>query len=183
MSQDNLLKEIWFIRHGQSMGNAGYATSNPDTISLTDIGHQQAKLLSTYITLEPELIITSPYARTFQTATPTLHRFHQSKHSEWPIHEFTYLAPVRCIDTTADDRKDMVYDYWLRSEPDYIDGVGAESFSQFIKRIKTMWQDLHQSSVCGNILVFTHGLFLNALRWSLVNSFAPPHSAQYDFIP
>lgn len=138
MTIDIQIKEVWFIRHAESMGNAGFATSDPATIPLTKLGHQQAKLLATYITLQPDLIVTSPYMRTFQTATPTIQYCHQAKQSEWQIQEFTYLAPARCVNTTANERKVMVDDFWVRSDPDYVDGQGAESFSQLISRIQSM---------------------------------------------
>lgn len=173
MLYDYQIKEIWFIHHGESIGNAGFATSNPATIPLTHLGHQQARYLSKYIKLEPDLIVTSPYTRTFQTAAPTVKQFHQAKQEEWNIQEFTYLAPGRCINTTVEERKDMVYDFWVLSDPNYIDGDGAESLSQLISRIQSMWQKLHQIESGSNILVFTHGLFMNAIRWTMAKEFAP----------
>ena len=76
MPTDYATKEIWFIRHGERMGNAGFATSDPATIPLTNLGHSQANDLSNYLNIEPSWIITSPFIRTIQTAAPTVKRFH-----------------------------------------------------------------------------------------------------------
>lgn len=40
------MKEIWFIRHGESASNAGEVTNAPDSIPLTVKGHKQALKLS-----------------------------------------------------------------------------------------------------------------------------------------
>ena len=67
----------------------------------------------------------------------------------------------------------MVDDFWAMSDPDYVDGNGAESFSQLVSRIQTMWQKLYLLTPGSRILIFTHGLFTNAVRWTMANSFAP----------
>jgi len=167
------MKEIWFIRHGESMGNAGFATSDPATIPLTDLGHKQADALANYIKLEPDLLVTSPFTRTSQTATPTINRFHSVKQDVWNIQEFTYLSPVRCANTTMAERKGMVDEYWQLSDPNHTDGDGSESFSDLISRVQSMWQQLEKPEPDAKLLIFTHGLFMNALRWSAANSFAP----------
>ena len=169
----NFVRELWFIRHGESQANAGFATSDPATVSLTDLGRRQAQTVSQLIGIQPDLIITSPYTRTQQTAAPTLKQFSATPHQTWPVQEFTYLSPERCINTTRQDRKELVNEYWARSEPDFIDGQGAESFSAMIERVHFMWQSLCDLKNEKFIVIFTHGLFMNALRWSMTNSFAP----------
>ena len=169
----NFVRELWFIRHGESQANAGFATSDPASIPLTDLGRRQAQVVSQLINIWPDLIITSPYIRTQETAKPTLQRFASTPHQTWPIQEFTYLAPGRCINTNRQDRKAFVKEYWTRSDPDFIDGQGAESFSGMIERVRCMWQNLCVLKNEEFIVIFTHGLFMNALRWSMAHSFAP----------
>jgi broad specificity phosphatase PhoE len=69
------MAEVWFIRHGQSIANAGQVTEGTASVPLTALGHQQALAVSTLITTAPDLIVVTPYLRTQQTAVPTLEKF------------------------------------------------------------------------------------------------------------
>ena len=64
-----------FIRHGQSTGNAGLPCHDLARIELTELGWQQARSAAASWTETPSLIVTSPFLRTEQTATPTVARF------------------------------------------------------------------------------------------------------------
>lgn len=64
-----------FIRHGQSIGNAGVRCHNLASIELTDLGWRQAREIARAWTKPPTLIVTSPYLRTRQTAEATIQRF------------------------------------------------------------------------------------------------------------
>jgi len=55
------MKEIWLIRHAESIANAGAATSQPSTIPLTDRGTQQAECVAASFTKQPDLVVLSPY--------------------------------------------------------------------------------------------------------------------------
>ena len=74
------MKTFWFIRHGQSKSNAGEKSTSPSTTPLTENGQLQAKHIADCINQQPELIITSPYYRTEQTAKPTLEKYPEVKH-------------------------------------------------------------------------------------------------------
>ncbi|HKC86457.1 MAG TPA: phosphoglycerate mutase family protein, partial [Blastocatellia bacterium] len=119
-------KNVWLIRHAESAGNAGLTTSRPDTIPLTGKGIDQASRLADSFTRPPTLIVTSPYIRTQQSARPTIERFPAVRREQWPVQEFTYLAPARYQDTTDADRWPFAEKYWSRCDPHYIDGEGAE---------------------------------------------------------
>ena len=62
------MKEVWFIRHGESSANAGLPTTDPGTIPLISKGVLQAKALAKTIGKRPDLIVMTPYLRTQQTA-------------------------------------------------------------------------------------------------------------------
>lgn len=166
-------RAIWFIRHGESQANAGHATSDPQAIRLTELGRKQADSLAVFVPRSPGAIVTSPYVRTRETAAPTMQRFPEARHEVWPIQEFTYLAPERCRQTTAEDRRPLVDHYWTQADPDFIDGPGAESFAQMLARTRVMWHALQGLAACNFTLVFGHGLFFNALRWSLAKNRVP----------
>jgi probable phosphoglycerate mutase len=86
------------------------------------------------------------------------------------VQEFTYLAPEHCQNTTFAERKPLVTAYWTRSEPSYCDGPGAESFADFILRVRRTIDQITTHSATF-IAVFTHGQFIQAtmwLRWSKI---------------
>lgn len=158
------MKQIWFIRHGQSTSNAGLPTADPGSTPLTEMGKAQAKAVAAYFTEAPQLIVTSPYMRTQQTAAPTLAKFPGVRQEEWAVQEFTYLAPSKYVDTTMDDRMPHVVDYWQRAQHDWIDGEGAESFLDLMGRVDGMLAQL-AAEEAQSIAVFTHGIFIRALLW------------------
>jgi probable phosphoglycerate mutase len=160
-------KNVWLIRHAESIGNAGLATSQPDTIPLTGKGIEQALYLADSFTQAPALIVTSPYVRTQQSAKPTIRRFPTARQEQWEVQEFTYLAPGRYRDTTAADRRPFVEAYWSRCDPRHIDGEGAESFADFILRVQQAIDGLW-SCQSEFVAVFGHGLFLRAMIWRML---------------
>lgn len=156
------MKEIWFIRHGESMANAGHATADSAAITLTPLGHQQAKDVLTYFEKMPDLIIVTPYLRTQQTAAPSLEHFSEVPLEIWPFYEFEYLSPSLCVDTTVDDRRPMVKQYWSKCDPDLINGQGAESFREFYTRVIYGFKKLEVRPETF-IVVFAHGHVMRAI--------------------
>lgn len=158
-------------RHGQSVANAGAATLDPLSIELTELGRQQAERVALLWTEPPSLIVVSPAERARATALPTTRRFPGVHVEEWPIQEFTYLAPVRCAGTTAEQRRVWVEHYWALAAPDRRDGDGAESFNEFLARVDHAVNRLTlctQRTGC-SVLLFGHGQFINAMRWKRSN--------------
>jgi 2,3-bisphosphoglycerate-dependent phosphoglycerate mutase len=80
--------ELYLIRHAQSQNNALPEERRVEDPGLTELGHQQAKLLGDWIpTLELTKVITSPFLRALETAR----RIHESTkltpHVRTAIHE------------------------------------------------------------------------------------------------
>jgi 2,3-bisphosphoglycerate-dependent phosphoglycerate mutase len=169
-------KNVWLIRHAESIGNAGLVTSRPDTIPLTGKGIEQALYLADSFTQAPALIVTSPYIRTQQSARPTIRRFPKARQEQWEVQEFTYLSPARYRDTTAADRRPFVEAYWSRCDPHHIDGEGAESFADFILRVQQAIDGLW-SCQSEFVAVFGHGLFLRAMIWRMLFGAQPVNAA------
>ena len=76
---------INFFRHGESISNAGAATSDPASIPLTDCGRNQAEQIAQSYEARPTLIVVSSYQRTWQTAAPVIARFPEVPVEEWPV--------------------------------------------------------------------------------------------------
>ncbi len=158
---------VWLIRHGESEANAGLPTLNPVKTPLTPRGHQQSQLVARSFTQSPDLIVTSPYWRTQQTAQPTRERFPDVPQVEWQVQEFTYLAPARYRGSTIEQRRPQSDAYWLQNDPLYVDGEGAESFVDLIQRAQVTHRQICQLQVPYTV-VFSHGRYIRALLWLLL---------------
>ncbi|MBA6098534.1 histidine phosphatase family protein [Pseudomonas juntendi] len=160
------MKNVRLIRHGESAANAGEPTRDHASIPLTAKGLEQARIVAQSITSAPGLILASPFLRAQATALATTALYPDAAFETWPIHEFTYLAPARCVDTTLVQRRGWVDDYWQRSDPAFSDGEGAESFIDLVTRVRAFLKRLAEHSA-SDIVVFSHGQVMNTVRWLL----------------
>lgn len=168
--------QVYLIRHGQSVSNAGGITRSPEGTPLTELGHHEATQIPDQVAPEPTFIVTSPFVRALDTARPTYDRFPSVRRATWPVQEFTYLNPEHYAGTTNDDRRAPAQAYWARLDPDYVDGEGAESYRAFMARARAMLRSLEaENEAC--IWVFTHGHFMRAVRWQVVQA-EPPSTSE-----
>ncbi len=157
---------ILLIRHGESLSNAGLPTSSPKFVELTERGVEQAENVAEFLKSQfsPELIVTSSYERTKQTALPTKSIFRHIPEEEWPVHEFTYLSSWHKESSTVEDRREYVEGYWELSNPVYSDGPESETFEQFIKRAQKVMIRL-KNTTRDTVTIFSHQQFICALLW------------------
>src|ERR1700710_715368 len=155
---------IILVRHGQSVANAGGIPPDHITNPLTELGHAQAKAFAEKFDCVPTLFLVSPFLRARQTAEPLLQRFPAVPVEEWPIQEFTYLEPVRHNGTNEEQQMPHILEYWERGDPSYVDGPGAESFTMFLDRARAAIGRLVRMAPRGCVVVFTHGLLMQAFR-------------------
>lgn len=158
------MKHVRLIRHGESVANAGEASSDHASIPLTPKGVEQAHLVAGAFAQAPDLIVASPFSRAQATAMETATAFSSVPFETWPIHEFTYLEPGRCANTTVAQRRDWVEAYWAKADPAFTDGEGAESFLDFISRAQSFLDRLAEHPA-QDIAVFSHGQLINAVAW------------------
>ena len=158
------MKVVRLVRHGESAANAGAATLDHAGIPLTEKGIEQAKRVEQSVDRVPELIVASPFTRARATADATISLFPDAPFEIWPVEEFTYLDPSRCVNTTVGRWKAWVDQYWANANPSYIDGEDAESFLEFVGRARSFLDRL-TTLPAQDILVFSHGQFLNAVAW------------------
>ena len=155
---------VWLIRHGESESNIGLPTTKPTEFTqLTHRGHQQAKVVASVVPL-PDLIVTSPYFRSKQTAQPAIERFPHCPQAEWQVQEFDYLASV----SKTNDRREILHlckAYWQRRDPFYQDGEEAESFASLMQRVAVFFQQIHTLEG-KTILTFSHSGFIRAVLWA-----------------
>jgi 2,3-bisphosphoglycerate-dependent phosphoglycerate mutase len=166
MQRDKGPREVWFIRHGESVANAGGRTTEAGIYPLTERGFRQASQLAAALPLEPDFIIHSPYLRARQTAEPTMGRFASVPNEEWSVQEVQYLDPALCVNTTQDERHVLAFDYWEKCDP-YTAAPNAESFVDFVLRARTALDRLAARTE-RLTYVFCHGHFMRALAWLLL---------------
>lgn len=155
-------KIVFLVRHAESRANAGERTDDPSSTSLTLRGRQQAATVKNALNPQPNIVIVSSFRRTRETAEPLLDSMPWLKESVWPVHEFCYLDTVKCAGTDQYERAKLRVQYWERMDPNFIDGIGAESFSKFITRIDRTMVRLHGIRK-DPIAIFTHGLFIEGM--------------------
>lgn len=172
------MKQFLFVRHAESEANIGSVTDSPLSINLTSKGVEQAKQFADSFLDRPDLVITSSYVRTVQTAAPVINKYPDVPVKCLPLHEFTYLTPSLCQNTTAIDRLPMVNEYWQKCDPEYIHGAEAESFNQFIERVSRCIKSLCEIEK-GHILIFTHGQVIRLLMHSLEVSLTLPDQMEH----
>lgn len=172
------MHRIFLIRHGESQSNAGLAIIGPENAALTQRGHQQAASIATFLKdhTSLNLIVTSAYLRTKQTAAPTMERFRAVPEEEWKVQEFTYLSSLHQEQSTAEERRPLVDAYWEQCNPSFIEDLGrglgyvsfkSESFQVFISRAQAFLRYLNDAAYdrCENIAVFSHEQFISAVLW------------------
>ena len=159
----NSHREVWFIRHAESVANAGGRTREAPTYPLSDLGFLQAESLARALHVEPEFIVVSPYVRAMQTAEPAVRRFPKARVEEWPVHEVQFLDPALCVDTMQHERGELSRDYWKRADPHFA-ASGAESFAQFAGRAADAIERLATRTE-RRTFIFSHGQFMSAVAW------------------
>jgi probable phosphoglycerate mutase len=157
----------WLVRHAESEGNAGFATARPDSIALTEAGHEAARVFARDFPETPSLIVRSPYLRAMQTAAPLVERFPEVLTEDWPVHEFTFLPPAKYEGTTQNDRMGAVTEYWRKAEANLILGEGAESYSMMMGRVERLLAELRRRQPKLAVVV-CHGIFIRAVVWRLL---------------
>ena len=157
------MTDVWLYRHAESLSNAGAKTLDPEGIPLTEHGHAQAAKLAESLTRTPQRIIASPFRRSMSTAAEILNRFPEADHEIWPIQEFTYLEPSSCVGTSWVERKPRIDAYWARLDPTFVDGRGAESFSDLLGRAREFLSDLLELKD-ELVVAVSHGQFMQATR-------------------
>ena len=159
-----------FIRHGQSTGNAGIPAHDLALLELTELGWRQSREMAASWTETPDLIVTSPYLRTQQTAAATIARFPDVPVEVWPIQEFTYLQPSRWNGTRSSERMPAIERYWAEADPEFCDGEGAESFATLLARAEAALDRLAAMPEDALVYVFSHGQFIQAVRSLVIDT-------------
>ncbi|MFA7309909.1 MAG: histidine phosphatase family protein [Candidatus Paceibacterota bacterium] len=155
------MKTVYFVRHGESEGNAGPIFQGMDS-PLTDEGKQQALDIAERCSKLPvELLISSPAKRTAETAQAISERSHIP--IEWSPLFLERQRPLEVVGNRKDDPvMKAIEDQWFKS-PDAREyrskGEGFVAINERAgKALALLGKKTEQ-----HILVVTHGFFLRAM--------------------
>ncbi len=158
--------EVWWIRHGESIRNAGFSTDDTYSAPLTDLGHAQARRAAQSLPGKPDLLVSSSFLRARQTSDPAIARFADARLKVWPVHEYHFLCDHQTRGTNRVQREPMVLEYWRRCDPHHVHGVGAESFAGFMGRVDDSIRRL-RSERGPWIVVYSHQHFILGVLFRL----------------
>lgn len=157
------MKTITFIRHGESVANAGGVTMAHDAIPLSALGHRQAAALASALSVEPSAVFMSRFTRTHETAAPFCKRHGVTPQIHHCLHEFSVIDPVLIEGLNGDQRKPFVQDYWDAPDPHRRLGQNADTFAEFEARVRTFMANME--SMSDGTVVFGHGIWFGLLHW------------------
>lgn len=169
--EKRLQKTFFFIRHGQSLANAGGKVMPDANIPLTDTGKQQAKKLcerwekSRDLPL-PKNIFSSQFLRAKQTANAFCDAYALTAQEIPLLNEFSYLSFSNIKELTPEARISKAQTYWQTANLTYRDGSDSDSFNDFLSRVSAFNQTV--SEYPNHSLFFGHGIWIALLTWQLL---------------
>jgi broad specificity phosphatase PhoE len=173
------MKKLTFIRHAESVANAGGITMPHDAIPLSDLGRLQARELADALDVTPATVLVSSFIRTHQTAQPYCERFGVRPTVCPHLNEFSVIDPALIDGLDGAQRKPFVKAYWDDPDVHRRIGVNADTFAEFDARVLAFMaamDDLPDSTV-----IFGHGIWFGLLLWRLLGYSADDASGMRSF--
>ncbi len=158
------MKNIYFVRHGQSEGNA-LRVYQSASIQLSELGHEQAQTTSRrFSNITVDLLVSSPYTRAYETAeyiSKTVNLpieknelFVERKRPSIQEEKIKELEELKAIDKAIADNWEVL-DYRHSDE---------ENFEDLKQRAQKAFEFI-ESREEDNIIIVTHKNFLHCLIW------------------
>lgn len=160
------MKTLTFVRHGESVSNAGGVTMPHNEIPLSELGRLQARALAELLDVTPSTILVSRMVRTHQTAAPFSERFLMRPEVHPALDEFSVIDPVLIEGLTGAERKPFVQSYWDDADPDRRLGVHADTFTEFESRVNAFMVGM--GTLPDSTVIFGHGIWFGLLLWRLL---------------
>ncbi len=163
-----MVRELIFIRHGQTEWNASGRLQGRADSPLTDLGRLQVQAhLSWLAPVKPDLIVASPLGRTQATAKiladalqlgvevdPRLEERCMGQYEGWTLEEVSAVAPEEA------DRRDA--DPWNYRAP------GGENYDDMVERVAPLVDELI-ARPANRIVVVSHGTLVRPLLGRLLS--------------
>ena len=160
------MTRIYFVRHGQSVANAGGVTMEHAAIPLSALGAAQATALARFIEVRPSRVFVSKYARAQATARPFCEKVGHSAEVHPLLHEFSALDPAMLEGMTGEQRRPIANAYWQAGDPGVRMGPQAETFLEFDARVTAFMSEMPR--LPDQCVLFGHGIWFGLLCWKLL---------------
>jgi len=160
------MRTITFVRHGQSLANAGGVTMKHADIPLTDLGRQQAVDVIGLLPTAPTEVLSSPFIRAWDTSRPYCEYHAAEAQQVAALQEFDAIDSDLLLGMTGEQRRPIADAYWAEADPARRMGVQAETFFEFAARVRDFrvnWMPRLSSDV----VAFGHGIWIGMLFWQL----------------
>lgn len=157
------MTEILFLRHAESVSNAGGITMPHNAIPLSDRGFEQAAELARMFDSPPSRVLVSGMARAHQTAEPLCRRHSLTPEIHPELNEFSVIDPVLIAGLSSPDRKPFVRDYWETPDPRRRNGADADTFLEFVSRVRAFTETIPR--LPNGTVIVGHGIWCAMLHW------------------
>jgi broad specificity phosphatase PhoE len=160
------MSTLFFIRHAQSVANAGGITMEHASIPLSPLGQAQANALAGLLDVNPSRVFVSEYLRARETARPFCERVGLGAKAHPLLHEFSTLDPGLLEGMNGEQRRPLMNAYWEAADPSVRKGPRAETFLEFEARVSGVMAEL--PALPDRSVLFGHGMWLGLLCWKLI---------------
>lgn len=156
---------LYFVRHGQSVANAGGRSLPHHSVPLTDKGHGQAQDIAQALPGQAPLVLVSELVRTHQTSEPYCARIVAKAQPLALLNEFNPLAYDLIAGLDGDARRPIAVAYWSFADPAQRTGREADSFHDFVARVDAFIAEM--DALPDGTVIFGHGTWMGMLKWRL----------------
>lgn len=163
------MKSLYFIRHGESLANAGGTPLPNVQIPLTDKGHTQAQARLRYwldLNVRPSHIYHSNMVRTYETALPFCQHYQMTASTLGLLDELNALCFNAIKDISVQARRQMNTNWWQSTNLHDRHGIGADTFGEFLGRVDAFITQMGHFD--NHTLFFGHGIWLGLLAYRLM---------------
>lgn len=141
-----------------------------EAIPLSELGHLQAVELAASCFVPPIAVLVSGMVRTQQTAAPLCDRFGVAPQVHPGLNEFSVIDPALIAGLEGNQRKPFVKAYWSDPDPHRRQGVNADTFAEFFRRVRGFM--VHMEALPDSTLIVGHGIWFSLMHWHLLGYLA-----------
>lgn len=160
------MKQLLFVRHAQSLTNAGGITMERDVVPLTPLGQRQAEELAEALAVRPSKVLVSRLLRAQQSAEPFCTHFGLQPEIWRCLDEFSMIDLKLIAGYTREQRTPVAEAYWAESDPHKRIGVEADTFFEFHARVAEFHSRMHELPT--DTVIFGHSTWFSLLVWRLL---------------
>lgn len=162
---------VLFVRHAESLANAGGITMPNNLIPLSEAGARAARALAATLPAPPALVLVSRALRTQQTAQPYCRLTGVVPDVEPLLDELSIICPSLIEGMNGVQRREVVRPLWERPDLHRRAGPQADTFIEFQERVRR-FADRRLPQLPDGTVIFGHGIWCGMLQWLSAGNWA-----------